>query len=211
MPDRSRLSSDSGIRLMSTPSTMTLPAEGRCSPAEQAEQRGLARARRAEQRDLLAGGDVEVHPAQRDDVVARQRWCRCARRSGSGPRCRRGRTPRRSSPAPRHWSSRDGSPGACTRRARGPARAAGAARPAPRSGRRRGGARRRTPRPPPGRGWRAGRRRPGRPPPAARPTTRSRLASSSSLVGSSASSTSALHGPAPGRPRPAGAGRRRAR
>ena len=187
-----------------------LASRGALEPAEEPEQRGLARARRAEQGDLLARGDVEVHPAQRDDVVARDAWCRCARRSGSAPRCRRGRTPRRSSPAPRHWSSRDGSRGACTRRARGRARAAEAAGPAPRSARRPGGSRRRTPRPRPGRGWRAGRRRPGWPPSAAgRPPGRGWPRRARWWARRRAARRPP--GRARGRRRPAGAGHRRAR
>ena len=55
---------------MSRPSTSTLPAEGRSTPPNRLSSVDLPGARRAEQRDLLPGLDVEVHPAQRDDVVA---------------------------------------------------------------------------------------------------------------------------------------------
>ena len=102
--------------------------------------------------------------------------------------------PRRSSPARRHWSSRDGSrwlPAACTRRARGPGSGGGGGgastsiRPSTRwissshSSATAGSwvaSRTTAPRLASIRSW---------------PTTRSRLASSSSLVGSSARSTSA--------------------
>ena len=44
---------------------------GGLQAGDDAQQRGLARARRAEQRDQLAGGHVEAHVVERDEAAER--------------------------------------------------------------------------------------------------------------------------------------------
>ena len=47
-----------------------LAAIGRIEPGDQMQQRALAAAGFAGQRDALAGGDIEVHAAQHRDLLA---------------------------------------------------------------------------------------------------------------------------------------------
>ena len=55
---------------MRSPSTVMLPAVGRVEPADEVEQRGLAGAGRAHQRDEVAARNVEVHAVQHLDRLA---------------------------------------------------------------------------------------------------------------------------------------------
>ena len=61
---RSFVSARSGIRVMSSPPTCTLPSVGRSRPGQQVHERRLARARRAHDGGELAARDLERHAAQ---------------------------------------------------------------------------------------------------------------------------------------------------
>ena len=54
------------------PATVTPPLVGRSRPGDQVQQRRLAAARRAHDRDGLAGGDLEADPVERRPAAARR-------------------------------------------------------------------------------------------------------------------------------------------